>query len=277
VFKKFAHPYISVRGLRLCTYILTGIPFVAFSLNPRTDVVKSLMTNHQAAPHADSPSQEPSPASSFTATAAALTVPLDASGFPLPAAWQSTAPIRFDADWRGENADPQRGTEVRLLWTPSTLYLKFVCRFRTITVFGDADPNGRRDKLWDRDVAEVFLQPAPSRLHRYKEFEVSPNGFWIDLDIDNGERQDLRSAMQRGVSIDQAANSWTAELAIPLASLLQHFDPQATWRVNFYRVEGPTEPRFYAAWSPTLTPQPNFHAPEHFGYLKFAPAPSAKP
>jgi alpha-galactosidase len=164
-----------------------------------------------------------------------------------------------------------------LLWTPSTLYLKFVCRFRTITVFDDADPHGRRDQLWDRDVAEVFLQPDPSHLHRYKEFEVSPNGFWIDLDIDNGERQDLHSAMQRRVSIDQAIKTYTADLAIPMKSLSSTFDPTSTWRANFYRVEGPAEPRFYSAWRRTLTPQPNFHVPELFGYLKFAPATSAEP
>jgi hypothetical protein len=35
--------------------------------------------------------------------------------------------------------------------------LKFVARYRLITVFHDADPVGRRDKLWDRDVAEVFF------------------------------------------------------------------------------------------------------------------------
>ena len=30
-------------------------------------------------------------------------------------------------------------------------------------LFEDSDPNGRRDHLWDRDVAEAFLQPDPSR------------------------------------------------------------------------------------------------------------------
>ena len=60
-------------------------------------------------------------------------------------------------------------------------------KYRDITVFTDAKPDGRRDQLWDRDVAEVFLQPDPSQLRHYKEFEVSPNGFWIDLDIGAGQ------------------------------------------------------------------------------------------
>jgi Carbohydrate-binding family 9 len=52
--------------------------------------------------------------------------------------------------------------------------------------------------------------------------------------------------------------------------LVEHFDPAATWKVNFYRVEGTAEPRFYSAWRPTKTPAPNFHVPEEFGDLVFA-------
>jgi alpha-galactosidase len=211
----------------------------------------------------------PAGASNSTAVAAALTTPVEPDGFPSPSAWAQAPPIRFDSDWQGRNSDPQRSTEARLLWTATTLYIKFVARYRNISVFPDADPNGRRDKLWDRDVAEVFLQPDSSNLRRYKEFEVSPNGSWIDLDIDNGGLRDLKSGLHRRVSINQPAKTWTAELAIPLKSLLSHFDPRTIWRVNFYRVEGSAEPRFYSAWRPTNTPQPNFHVPELFGYLKF--------
>ena len=45
--------------------------------------------------------------------------------------------------------------------------------------------------------------------------------------------------------------------------------PAAEWRVNFFRVEGAREPRFYSAWRATNTPQPNFHVPEAFGKLRF--------
>ena len=44
------------------------------------------------------------------------------------------------------NADPERETEVRLLWTPESLFVRFHARFRVITVFPDAEPNGRRDR-----------------------------------------------------------------------------------------------------------------------------------
>jgi alpha-galactosidase len=205
------------------------------------------------------------------AVAAPFTAAIDAAGFPPAGAWLTASPIHFDTDWCGGNPDSQRATGVRLLWTSANLYLKFVARYRVITVFPDADPTGRRDKLWDRDVAEVFLQPDPRDARHYSEFEVSPNGFWIDLDVNNGALADLRSGLQRRVTIDEPSKTWTAELAIPMNSLIPHFDPQAVWRVNFYRVEGRSEPRFYSAWQPTNTPQPNFHVPNRFGHLKFAP------
>jgi alpha-galactosidase len=195
-------------------------------------------------------------------------IPLDAAD-PAPE-WQSAAPITFCADWQASNPDPGRETEVRTLWSERTLYLRFRCRYRELFLFPAADPSGRRDHLWDRDVAEAFLQPDPGRERYYKELEVSPNGMWIDLDIFPGGRADLKSELQRSVVLDESQHIWTAEMAIPMKALTTDFDPSALWRANFYRVEGGIEPRAYLAWQPTRTPQPNFHVPSAFGTLRFA-------
>ena len=184
--------------------------------------------------------------------------------------WQNATAIAFCSDWQGKNPDPGRETKVRALWSTKTLYLRFECRYRELFLFTDSDPDGRRDHLWDRDVAEAFLQPDPSRERYYREFEVSPNGMWVDLDIFPGGRADLKSGVERSVVLDEKTQVWTAELAIPMKSLTLHFDPSAVWRANFYRVEGNTEPRAYLAWQPTGTPQPNFHVPSAFGKLRFA-------
>ena len=209
-------------------------------------------------------------ANSLAATAAPLLGVADSEGFPSPTQWEAARPLRFCCDWQGKHSDPQRETEVRLLWTPETLFLKFCARYRTITVFPDADPNGRRDQLWDRDVAEVFLQPHRADPWRYLEFEVSPNGMWLDLAIAPGEKIDLQSALRRRAVVHQDQSAWIAELAIPMKCLVSPFDPKAVWRANFFRVEGPAEPRFYSAWRPTNTPEPNFHVPAAFGALTFA-------
>ena len=194
---------------------------------------------------------------------------MDAEGFPVVGSWENARPIRFDHDWQGKHADPQRETEVRLLWAREALYFRFLAHYRSITVFPDAEPSGRRDQLWERDVVEVFLQPAGSNGTRYKEFEVSPNGFWIDLEIGPGEKRDLRSGLKRRVKVDEQSKTWMAEMALPVKSLSAQFDPAKAWRVNFFRVEGATEPRFYSAWRPTGTPVPNFHVVEAFDKLVF--------
>jgi alpha-galactosidase len=208
--------------------------------------------------------------------AAALSGAAGAKGFPEKSDWARARPIRFSADWRGKSVDPDRETEVRMLWTPAVLHLRFRCRYREITVFPDAAPDGRRDHLWDRDVAEVFLQPSGFETNCYQEFEVSPNGFWIDLAIAPGEMRDLRSGLRRRTFIDTAARIWTAEMWLPMQSLTNRFDPASVWRLNFFRVEGAAEPRFYSAWRPTNTPEPNFHVPAAFGELRFAPTPGSR-
>ncbi|HYM08149.1 MAG TPA: carbohydrate-binding family 9-like protein [Terriglobales bacterium] len=190
--------------------------------------------------------------------------------------WQRAEPVAFCADWQGKNPDEQRETVVRALWSPQTLYLRFECRYRDLYLFEDSASNGRRDHLWDRDVAEAFLQPDPARERFYREFEVSPNGMWIDLDIFPGGLADLKSGMARSVFLDEKAHRWAAELAIPLKALTPTFDPQAVWRANFYRVEGKEEPRAYLAWQPTRTAEPNFHVPAAFGTLRFEFAKKSK-
>ena len=234
-------------------------------------------------------------------TAALVSSPVQLNARALDPAWEKAEPIRFSDDWQGRNADPELETEVRVLWSPEMLYLRFVCPYRELFVFEDSEPSGRRDHLWDRDVAEAFLRPpeavgmdnghvgtgalarageqsspkSPSsagvdaRRYTYKELEVAPNGMWIDLDISPGGLADLKSGLARSVHVDEGRRIWTAELAIPMRVLTTQFDPALPWRANFYRVEGKVEPRRYMAWQPTHTPQPNFHVPEFFGTLSF--------
>jgi len=188
---------------------------------------------------------------------------------PVPA-WRRAKPISFCTDWQGQNPDPERETQVSALWSPETLYLRFECRFRSLFVFDDSNADGHRDQLWDRDVVEAFLQPDARQERFYKEFEVSPNGMWIDLDIFPGGRANLKSGLRRSVACDDRAREWKAELAIPMKALVTTFDAKAVWRANFYRVEGSQEPRAYMAWQATNTRNPDFHVPQTFGKLRFS-------
>jgi len=238
-----------------------GVAIAAMIPVRNAEAGKFLMTSHMHGADAQDAKQ--------VVWATKIERPKTADGLPSDEDWKKSKAIRFAADWQGKNADPERETEVRVLWTPETLFLKYHVKYKTITVFADSEANGRRDKLWDRDVVEAFLQPDPSVVHSYKEFEFSPNNMWIDLDIADGQGRDLKSGLARRVTMDEGNKTWSAVAALPMQSLVSEFDPKAVWRANFYRIEGAGEPRFYSAWSATKTEKPNFHVPETFGFLRF--------
>ena len=189
-----------------------------------------------------------------------------------PAAeWETATPVTFCTDWQGKNRDRTRQTQVRLLWSPQTLYIRLECHYRELHLPTGGDFNGRRrDDQWDGDAANVFLQPDPEHPLNYKEVGIAASGLWTDLAVSPGHIEDLRSGFKRSMWVDTMTPVWVAELAIPMKSLTPHFDPKKLWRVNFARIEGAQESRTYLAWHPTNTPKPDFHVPGAFGKLRFA-------
>jgi len=201
-----------------------------------------------------------------------LRTQLDTEGLPDISAWENSPIAAFCSDWRNQNPDPGRETEVQLLWSPDQLFVRFHCRYRDIFVYEGG--NARRDQLWQRDVAEVFIRPPAAEEIHYKEFEISPNGDWLDLDIEPDKKTVLLCDLRTRVFVDEQSRIWIAELGIPMRCLTGSFDPGETWRVNFFRIEGREPERFYSAWRPTYTPRPNFHIPSYFGRLDFVVGPA---
>jgi hypothetical protein len=197
-----------------------------------------------------------------------LKTELGRGNIPDAAEWSQCHPAIFSSDWSGKNEDPRRETQARLLWSDKYLFIQFRCRYREIYVFEDA--NQRHDGLWQRDVAEVFIQPDLSDPKHYREFEISPNGDWLDLDICTGEKSILNCDLKSRVTIDQERCIWTAEMAIPMDCFTPTFSPGESWKLNLFRIEGPEPRRFYSAWQPTHTSKPNFHVPECFAELHFS-------
>jgi hypothetical protein len=188
--------------------------------------------------------------------------------FPPEKDWHAATPIMFCRNWRGESSGPPRETEVRLLWSPQFFYARIRAHYQDLFVY--AETNIRRENLWQRDVAEIFLQTDTTRLKQYKEFEISPNGNWLDLAIAPEGASNLLCPVKTNTIIDQKRRVWIAQLAIPMHCLTERFDPRAIWRLNLFRIEGRAQSRFYSSWRPTNTSQPNFHVPEVFGTLTFS-------
>ena len=126
--------------------------------------------------------------------------------------------------------------------------------------------------LWDRDVCEIFIAPDKNEPRKYFEFEIAPNGEWIDLEIfqKTDERitvWDYESGMRSAARIEKEKVvmaikvEWKAFGKIPKAG--------DVWLGNLFRAVGAGETRGYLAWSPTRTEKPNFHVPERFGEFEF--------
>ncbi len=216
------------------------------------------------------PEVHPSPACAHSTgqiVAALVRHPLDAQKFPVSADWDVAMPAAFCWNWKGD-PEPQGETEVRILWSRQFLYFHFLAHYRQLYVFPETD--GRRERLWQRDVAEVFLQPDTKLPDHYKEFEVSPKGEWLDLDIFPGGASNLMCDVKTSTTIDGERHIWIAEMALPIKCITQAFDPDAIWKLNLFRIEGTDPGRRYFAWQPTKTPRPNFHVPAVFGTLKFS-------
>jgi PQQ-dependent dehydrogenase (methanol/ethanol family) len=167
-------------------------------------------------------------------------------------------------------------SQVRSFWTDTHLYLLFSCPYTELNLFLPALGGGPRNKLWDRDVVEMFLGDDWKNIRHYREFEIAPTGDWIDLAIDldhDSYDQSWRSGWTTAARIDKEAHVWYAAARIPLSAISSSPVKAGTkWRANLYRIEGlgPDSGRRFLCWQPTcvVNRDPN-HVPENFGTLVF--------
>jgi Carbohydrate family 9 binding domain-like len=187
--------------------------------------------------------------------------------------WRDARPLWADKANRGELQERYR-TEIRSRWTAKNLYFLFSCPYEELHLKPAPTPEKETFELWNWDVAEVFIGTDFQNIQRYKEFELSPQGEWIDLDIDltKPHHEDgwvWNSGFQVAARIDPVAKIWYGAMRIPF-SALQNDSPKATemFRINFFRSQGPPSNRVSITWQPPM--RDTFHAPEKFGLLRLA-------
>ncbi len=166
---------------------------------------------------------------------------------------------------------PGHRTEIRSQWTDRHLYLLFICPYEELHLKPDPVTDKETPELWEWDVAEVFIGADFTDIRHYREFQVSPQGEWIDLDIRSNDLnwpRDMKwnSGYQVKARIDREKKVWYGEMKIPFASIDSR-PPKAgnEFRVNFYRLQGPPPDRKQVTWRPTFTR--THHTPESFGRL----------
>ena len=185
--------------------------------------------------------------------------------------WSAARPVFMERDSFGKPV-PGFRTEVRSRWTKDSLYFLFICPYDQLHL--KAEPNTRQEtnELWNWDVAEAFVGSNFSDIKRYKEFELSPQGEWVDLDINlhDPHHEDgwkWNSGFQVAARIDSQKRIWYGAMRIPLTAIdTRPASPGNTLRLNLFRSQGPPEHLHEITWQPPMSK--SFHVPEKFGLLK---------
>jgi predicted TIM-barrel fold metal-dependent hydrolase len=185
------------------------------------------------------------------------------------APWRKAEAVRMVEGSLDRKARPEMATAVRALWSDQFLYIGFRAPYTELTTYSPADPAVERDFLWEKDVVEAFIDSDPDSPKTYREFEVAPNGEWVDLAIDLEADQFDRtwdSGFSSEVSVSEDPKIWTAVMRIPWDAFpAGKPQPGAQWKVNFYRCD--RAKKAFLAWNPTGVG--SFHHPAAFGTLRF--------
>jgi hypothetical protein len=190
---------------------------------------------------------------------------------PTSAFWQGARPVVTDQNNYGKQV-PGFSMEVRSRWTDGNLYFLFTCSYQELYLKPNPVTATETNELWNWDVAEVFIGSDFKNILRYREFEVSPQGEWVDLDIDRSKSHPedgwkWNSGFQVFARIDSSNKIWYAAMRIPWAAIdPRPPKPGAEFRMNLYLSEGPPKNHKSLTWQPTM--EANFHVPQRFGLLK---------
>lgn len=190
---------------------------------------------------------------------------------PNAAAWKETAGVVVEKDRQGKPV-PGHRTEVRSRWTPKNLYLLYVSPYEELYLKPDPATSDDTNKLWEWDVAEAFIGTDNADIKKYKEFQVSPQGEWVDLHIDRGAKPPVHdtewdSGYEVKARVDRDKRVWYGEMRIPMESIgIRGARAGTEARINLYRCQGPPPNRKYINWQPVMNE--TFHTPEAFGRLR---------
>jgi hypothetical protein len=185
--------------------------------------------------------------------------------------WKQISPVVIESDYNGKPT-PGHRMEVRSRWTDDHLYLLFVNHYQGLNLKPNPVTDADTPQLWNWDVSETFIGSDFSNIKRYKEFQVSPQGEWIDLDIDRGNQSTQAGAAWNSgyevkARIDEGKKIWYGEMKIPFTAIDTR-KPAAgnKLRIGLFRMEGILPNRILMSWQ--ATDGKTFHMPEKFGTLE---------
>ncbi len=196
--------------------------------------------------------------------------------------WREVPPLFIDTYlWMENGYAPE--VQVRIFHTERVLYLYYHVPEKSVTIrhttFGSP--------VYKDSCVEFFLNPFPAQSDRYFNMEFNALGTMlvgVGSDGDDTKRYYLRedevrglkavSTIARPVTGNHGSDHWRLYLRIPKEVFEKQYglpftDPTAI--ANFYKCGDETQWEHYGAWNRVINPTPNFHLPQWFGELRFAP------
>jgi hypothetical protein len=176
----------------------------------------------------------------------------------------------------GAPAPDTIATEARVDFTERAVIAMFRGRFQTLRIAKDLPvelDTGKSPQLWvHSDVYEFFIGPNSCANGRYKEFQVAPDGRFLDIHINQPDGMwdpQWCSGMQCRSFVDDVKKLWMAVIRIPWNSFGVNHRFDNEWNANLYRASGAYHGDELLAWSPTGYGEHAFHRFEHFGRILF--------
>lgn len=169
---------------------------------------------------------------------------------------------------------PTFRSEVRSRWTKDNVYFLAIAPYQELNLRPNPDTKKETYKLWEYDCFEVYLGADFEHINRYREFQMSPQSEFLDLDIDstrdrpgwNDERL-WDSGMKVKARIDEAKKLWYGEMRIPIVAVDKRPAKAGNeMRLNLYLQDGRVPNRRFIGWQPTGVWNP--HHPDKFGALR---------
>ncbi len=167
-------------------------------------------------------------------------------------------------------------TRVGMEWNDLGLLVYFRGRFEHLRLMpaDTSDPGGAKThRLWERsDVFEVFVGKEAARTGLYKEFQVAPDGRWLDIEVHRPlgiSNHYWHSGFRCRSFIDHEMQIWSAVIELPWNCFGLNNKTSDEWNINFYRASGKFHGDELLAWSPPGTGERCFHRYQFFGTIDF--------
>ena len=167
-------------------------------------------------------------------------------------------------------------TDTRIDFSESCLFAFYRGKFDTLRYavgLPVEEGSGKSHQLWQHsDVFELFVGPKARTSGAYKEFQVSPDNRFIDIDVNwalGAADIHWRSGMRCRSFIDHEKKLWTAVIAVPWNCFDADYRSDCEWNINLYRATGSYHGDELLAWSPTGYGERAFHRYANFGRIVF--------